>query len=123
MENKCIFCNTDIEIISSTVLSFAIYDKFPVSSGHVLIIPKNHVSDYFQLSNKEKADLWLLVEEIKIILDNKFNPDGYNIGFNLGQSAGQTISHVHIHVIPRYIGDVDDPTGGVRNVIPGKGKY
>lgn len=89
----------------------------------MLIIPKRHVADYFELNEAEKNDIWQLVEQAKIFLEENFKPDGFNIGFNSGTAAGQTVFHVHIHIIPRFTGDVEDPTGGVRNVIPGKGKY
>jgi diadenosine tetraphosphate (Ap4A) HIT family hydrolase len=119
----CPFCNIDREIIMSSDLCFAVYDKFPVSAGHVLVIPKRHVRDYFELDIKELASLWEMVTQVKTIIDSKYKPQGYNIGFNVGESAGQTVNHVHIHVIPRYRGDMEDPAGGVRHVIPGKVKY
>jgi len=119
----CPFCNIDREIILSSDLCLAVYDKYPVNKGHVLIISKRHVEDYFDLDEKEIESIWKMVIEVKNILDIKYNPQGYNIGFNVGKEAGQTIDHVHIHVIPRYTGDMDDPTGGVRHVIPEKGKY
>ena len=89
----------------------------------MLVIPRRHAASYFQLSGEEKADIWNLVERVQKYLEDKFRPDGFNIGFNENVAAGQTIFHLHIHVIPRYEGDVDDPTGGIRNVIPGKGRY
>ncbi len=88
-----------------------------------MVIPKEHVSSYFQLSEEVKKDLWNTVQRAREHLEETFHPDGFNIGLNEGAAAGQTIFHVHIHVIPRYQGDVEDPTGGVRNVIPGKGNY
>ena len=121
--SECPFCQPDREIILSSELSICFYDKFPVSKGHMLVIPKRHVPDYFKLNELEKSDIWQLVEQAKIFLQENFKPDGFNIGFNSGTAAGQTVFHVHIHIIPRYAGDVEDPTGGVRNVIPGKGKY
>lgn len=119
----CPFCNPDRQIILNTDLVFAVYDKYPVSKGHILVIPKRHVEDYFDLDENEKASIWEMVTQVKTILDSKYKPQGYNIGFNVGEAAGQTIGHAHIHVIPRYKGDMEDPTGGVRHVIPGKGKY
>lgn len=120
----CIFCNIQHkEIIIESKLSHAIYDKFPVNKGHVLIIPKKHISSYFDLEVEEKNDLWDLVEKTKEILDDKFNPDGYNVGINIGKEAGQTIFHCHIHLIPRYLNDIKHPEGGVRAVIPSKQKY
>lgn len=101
----------------------ALFDKYPVSKGHALIISKQHVADYFELPDRLKTACWLMVDRVKLLLAQRFHPDGYNIGLNVGPAAGQTIPHLHIHLIPRYSGDVDDPTGGVRNVIPGKGNY
>jgi diadenosine tetraphosphate (Ap4A) HIT family hydrolase len=120
---KCPFCNIDREVIISSDHCFSIYDNYPVNKGHVLVIPNRHVSDYFNLEPDEIDSLWKQVKEVKNFLDGKYKPDGYNIGVNVGRSAGQTIDHVHIHVIPRYTGDMEDPTGGVRHVIPGKGEY
>lgn len=119
----CPFCNIDREIILDSDLCYAVYDKFPVNLGHILVIPKRHVKDYFELDKNEVDSLWEMVSRVKALIDLNHNPQGYNVGFNVGESAGQTIEHVHIHVIPRYKGDMEDPTGGVRHVIPGKGKY
>ena len=119
----CPFCTPDRDPVFTTDLCYAIFDRYPVSEGHMLVIPRRHAASYFQLSGEEKADIWNLVERVQKYLEDKFRPDGFNIGFNENVAAGQTIFHVHIHVIPRYEGDVDDPTGGIRNVIPGKGRY
>jgi diadenosine tetraphosphate (Ap4A) HIT family hydrolase len=97
---------------------FAMYDDFPVSLGHTLIVPRAHVSSLFDLQSMELVDCYALLAIAKRLLDEKHNPDGYNIGINEGPLAGQTIPHLHIHLIPRYRGDVDDPIGGVRNVVP-----
>ncbi len=125
IKSQCPFCKLDSEreIVLESENVHAIFDKFPVSKGHSLIIPKKHVSDYFQLNRSEQSECWLMVNNIKQILDNKFNPDGYNIGINIMESAGQTVPHVHIHVIPRYKGDVKEPRGGVRGVIPAQQNY
>ena len=120
---NCIFCSPKSEVITESALAYAIYDKFPVSKGHSLIIPKRHISSYFDLTFNEQIACQLLLKEMKIILDKSYNADGYNIGVNIGQTSGQTINHVHIHIIPRYQGDVKDPIGGVRNVIFEKGNY
>lgn len=121
---NCVFCSVSKDaIIVESKLSFAIFDRFPVTNGHVLVIPKRHVSSYFDLYRNEREDLFDLIEQVKIILDEKFAPDGYNIGINVGESAGQTIMHVHIHLIPRFWGDIDNPRGGVRGVIPEKRIY
>ena len=114
---------SDKEKIIENENAFAIYDAFPVSKGHVLVIPKRVVSEIFDLNEDEYISCFNLIKDVKKILDKNHKPDGFNIGINNGEKAGQTIFHAHIHVIPRYIGDVENPRGGVRNVIPGKGDY
>ena len=122
--STCPFCQMDPErIIWSSDLVYAIRDGYPVSRGHTLIIPHEHVETYFDASSETKAALWQAIEELKVELDARFSPDGYNIGINAGATAGQTIMHLHVHLIPRYAGDIDDPRGGVRGVIPEKQKY
>ena len=122
--DQCIFCNLSSErIIAENELCLAIRDGFPVSEGHTLIIPKRHVADYFDLTSNEISAMQTMMKEIKCQLDNELHPDGYNIGINVNAAAGQTVFHVHMHLIPRYIGDVENPKGGVRGVIPGKQKY
>ena len=122
---NCPFCRaeSDRTIIASSALSLAFYDGFPVSPGHVLIIPKRHVSSFFGLSREEQIDLLDLVNKVKLFIEDTYHPDGYNIGINVGEAAGQSIFHVHIHVIPRYQGDVPNPRGGIRGVIPSKKNY
>lgn len=123
-QKQCIFCNLASErIIAENELCLAIRDGFPVSEGHTLIIPKRHVADYFYLTSDEIAAMQTMMKESKCQLDNTLHPDGYNIGVNVNAAAGQTVFHVHMHLIPRYIGDVENPKGGVRGVIPGKQKY
>ena len=123
-QKQCIFCNLASErIIAENELCLAIRDGFPVSEGHTLIIPKRHVADYFDLTSDEIAAMQTMMKENKCQLDNTLHPDGYNVGVNVNAAAGQTVFHVHMHLIPRYIGDVDNPKGGVRGVIPGKQKY
>jgi diadenosine tetraphosphate (Ap4A) HIT family hydrolase len=102
---------------------FMIYDGYPVSPGHLLIISNQEKQDYFSLSNEEKNELSLLIDIAKEIIEEKQNPDGYNIGMNCGEAAGQTVMHFHCHVIPRYSGDMDNPRGGIRHCIDGKGYY
>lgn len=123
--DKCPFCSSNIErnLIIDGETEFAIYDKFPVNEGHALIIPKRHVSNYFELTIEEQKTCFQLVNKVKEIITRKFNPDGFNIGINVGEFAGQTVNHVHIHLIPRYKGDVENPRGGVRGVIPSKQSY
>ncbi|NDP21180.1 MAG: HIT domain-containing protein [Paludibacter sp.] len=111
------------ELIVETATVFSFYDKFPVSKGHSLIVPKKLVSNYFDLSLKEQTACWIVANKVKSILQKKFNPDGFNIGINVNAEAGQTIWHSHIHIIPRYKGDVENPRGGIRGVIPNKKEY
>ena len=125
MDNPCPFCRVEDEreIISSSAFSLAFYDGFPVSPGHALIIPKRHVASFFDLTQEEQLDLLKLADEVKRIVDDKYHPDGYNVGINVGEAAGQSVFHVHMHLIPRYLGDVSNPRGGVRGVIPTKQNY
>ncbi|MCF8340443.1 MAG: HIT family protein [Chitinophagaceae bacterium] len=122
---SCPFCNIDSDRVTllENETVYALLDKFPVSPGHTLIIPKRHCADYFDLTFKEQSDCWLMVNETKALLTAQYHPDGYNVGINIGASAGQTIFHLHIHLIPRYTGDVEEPRGGVRGVIPLKKNY
>jgi diadenosine tetraphosphate (Ap4A) HIT family hydrolase len=111
------------ELLVETATVFSFYDKFPVSVGHSLIVPKRLVSNYFDLTLKEQTACWIVANKVKTILQEKYNPDGFNIGININEDAGQTISHSHIHIIPRYKGDVENPRGGIRGVIPSKKEY
>ena len=122
---NCPFCNPEPEreLILESATAYAIYDKFPVNKGHALIIPKRHCADYFSLTFKEQSACWFILNKTKLIISEKYNPDGFNVGINVNEPAGQTIPHVHIHLIPRYKGDVKIPEGGVRGVIPEKQKY
>ncbi len=120
---SCPFCNEGLEIVCENGFAFAIYDKYPVNQGHILIIPKRHVSDFFETTPEEREAISALLQECKSIIDKSYSPDGYNIGVNVGKTAGQTIFHVHVHLIPRYEGDMTDPRGGVRGVIPEKRIY
>ncbi len=113
----------EIELISELATVYSIYDKYPVSKGHALVIPKRKTRTFFEMNKKEQTAVWLMVERVKNILSKKYNPDGFNIGFNINEAAGQTVFHTHIHIIPRYKGDVKNPRGGVRNVIPEMGDY
>ena len=123
--SECLFCNIPRErIISENNLSFAIRDNFPVTHLHSLIIPKRHVSEYFSLTEEEISSCNSLLNEIKdSITKEDDSVEGFNIGVNSGEVAGQTIFHCHIHLIPRREGDVENPTGGVRGVIPEKQQY
>ena len=108
---------------ASNDLAFAIRDRYPVSPGHTLVITKREVPTWFEATLEEQRAVMALVDEVKQALDREFTPAGYNVGFNAGEAAGQTVMHLHVHVIPRFAGDMDDPRGGVRHVIPGKGNY
>lgn len=122
---NCPFCNPDSEreLIVESATAYAIYDKFPVNDGHALIIPKRHIENYFDLTFKEQAACMFMLNKVKEIILDRFKPDGFNVGINVGEKAGQSVNHVHIHLIPRYNGDVEEPRGGVRGVIPNKQKY
>ncbi len=120
---SCPFCNLERKEIIESKLSFAIYDGFPVNEGHALIIPKRHTANYFDLSLEEQTDCIELLNRVELIVKEKYNPDGFNVGININEAAGQTVPHVHIHLIPRYNGDVEEPRGGVRGVIPSRRNY
>jgi diadenosine tetraphosphate (Ap4A) HIT family hydrolase len=123
---KCIFCEI-YEIKSRIILqnsyAYAISDQFPVSQGHTLIILKRHVPSIFEASSEEITSIFDLAMQIQKLITKQHNPDGYNVGFNDLKAAGQSIPHCHMHIIPRYQGDVENPRGGIRAVIPGKQNY
>lgn len=121
---SCPFCAIPAKrIIDRNESGFVIRDGFPVSPGHTLIIPHRHIGSFFELSRQERDDLFELLDQAKLMLDREFKPNAYNIGINDGPAAGQTVPHLHIHLIPRFDGDMSDPRGGVRYVIPTKAKY
>ena len=121
---ECPFCNiSEDRIIASNKFCLAFFDGFPVSEGHALVIPRRHVASFFDLTPEERSSMFALADRVKADIDSRFHPDGYNIGINVGLAAGQSVFHVHLHLIPRYQGDVENPKGGVRGVIPGKQNY
>ena len=120
--NNCIFCNPT-DIVINGEYAYSRLDGFPVSEGHCLIIPKRHVRSINELSDVELKDLYTVLHQSKTLLIETYLPDGFNIGINEGEAAGQTVPHLHIHLIPRYEGDVVCPRGGVRGVIPSKKEY
>lgn len=121
---SCPFCHIENhEIIAESDYFFAKLDGYPVSEGHTLLISKRHVSTYFDLTVDEQIDMVKLLNIVKKKSDNDFETNDYNIGINCGELAGQTIDHIHVHLIPRRQGDVEDPRGGVRWVIADKAKY
>jgi len=109
--------------IASNELAFAIRDKFPVSDGHTLVIPNREIATWWDATPQERDALFELVDVVRSQLLESHEPEGFNVGFNAGEVAGQTVDHLHIHVIPRYRGDMADPRGGVRHVIPERGNY
>lgn len=122
---NCLFCTIpQTRIVRSNELAFAILDGFPVTQGHALVIPKRHVTDYFGLTRDELMACDDLLRELRqdVMADDP-TVEGFNIGMNAGAVAGQTVFHCHIHLIPRRAGDVENPRGGVRHLIPGKGHY
>lgn len=122
--NECIFCCLEeSRIVIKNKLGLAIYDNYPVSKGHLLIIPKRHISSLSEAKTQEVIAFFSLIDEAKKVLVEKYKPTGFNIGINEGVSAGQTVMHLHIHIIPRYQGDQEDPRGGVRWIFPEKAKY
>ena len=124
--NECLFCDKDFYgygVINKNDSCYAVYDLYPVSEGHCLIIPFRHVENFWQLTDKEILDMHSLAASMKSILDKTYRPTGYNVGWNCGKSAGQTVMHCHMHIIPRYDGDIDNPEGGIRGCIPEKRIY
>lgn len=121
--NPCLFCTDPRGGSLQNELAYSARDSYGVSPGHTLVIPRRHVAAFFDLTPAEVAACMELINEEQKQLDKEFKPDGYNIGVNIGQAAGQSIFHVHIHIIPRYSGDVENPQGGVRHVIPKKAHY
>jgi len=123
LNNPCLF-GTDPQGLSlDNEFAYSARDTYAVSPGHTVVIPKRHVASFFELTPEEVTACMDLIGEEKKLIDEKSKPDGYNIGVNVGSAAGQSIHHVHIHIIPRYKGDVENPQGGVRHVIPKKGHY
>ena len=121
---QCPFCQLPSErIIAQNQHACAIRDAYPVSPGHTLIIPRRHIASFFDTTQEEKNALLALLDEAKRIVEYEQKPDSYNIGINDGAAAGQTVPHLHIHLIPRYTGDAEDPRGGVRWVVPEKARY
>jgi len=124
---ECRYCERDYQRSDRSVLEnelfFANYDNHPVSRGHMKIIPKRHIDSLASLTGLECIALLEMIQRAKALIDHEYHPDGYNIGDNEGEAAGQTVFHLHIHVIPRYYGDVKNPVGGIRNIIPGRGDY
>ncbi len=124
----CIFCQMaagkrDVSMVGKFKHCYIIKDQYPVSPGHLLIIPLEHTENWFTAREEIHLDIIKALNFAKELLDKEYAPQGYNIGANCGEVAGQTVMHLHVHLIPRYQGDMEDPKGGVRGVIPSKQKY
>ena len=119
----CIFCTAALTIIAENEFAIAVADGFPVSPGHTLIIPKRHIASLFEATEEERTALFDLLYAMRSRLQAELKPNGFNIGINDGAAAGQTVMHLHIHLIPRYAGDVPDPRGGVRWIFPDRAAY
>ncbi|HJJ36870.1 MAG TPA: HIT family protein [Methanocorpusculum sp.] len=119
---SCPFCSCD-RILFENAFAYVREDAYPVSPGHLLIISKRHVSDWFSLSAEEQRAMIELLDRAKTYLDSRYHPDGYNAGVNCGEAAGQTVFHVHLHLIPRYAGDCPEPRGGIRGAIRSRQSY
>lgn len=123
-KSDCAFCSLPTSsVLDENASAFSFLDSFPISPGHTLVVPKRHVGSLFDLSVEEIADVWQLVRVVRDRLRLQQSPDGFNIGLNDGVAAGQTILHAHVHVVPRYSGDITDPRGGIRWLMPDKAKY
>lgn len=123
---NCCFCDDFIpnkKPIYENELAAAYFDEFPVNKGHILIITKRHTETFFSTTNEEREKMLELLDKCKNYIDEKYHPTGYNIGLNCGEDAGQSVMHVHMHLIPRYKGDVENPRGGVRGIIPNRKEY
>lgn len=120
----CLFCSLDSSrVIAENKHSVAIYDGYPVSPGHCLIIPKRHIASLFEATREEQAAMLDLLSEMREVLKKDHHHEGFNVGINDGVTAGQTVMHLHIHLIPRNTGDMPDPRGGVRWIFPDKAAY
>jgi len=120
--NPCPFCTPGDDVLANEH-AMVRYDINPVTPGHLLVLTRRHVADFFGTTPDERAALLALLQRAKVLLQRERSPDGFNIGVNVGDAAGQTIPHVHVHLIPRYRGDTPNPRGGVRGVIPDKQSY
>jgi diadenosine tetraphosphate (Ap4A) HIT family hydrolase len=120
----CPFCSLrQAEVLLEKPLAYVKRDGYPLTDGHALVIPRRHVATFFETTAGERHAMLDLLDDVKALLDAKYRPDGYNIGINDGAAAGQTIMHLHIHIIPRYVGDKSDPRGGIRWIFPEKAAY
>jgi diadenosine tetraphosphate (Ap4A) HIT family hydrolase len=126
--DNCVFCGIKKAINEDRIIYeddnwIAILDNYPVSDGHTILISKQHYETYFNLPPYIQKDMYIIIQKIRCELQERYNPDGWNIGCNCGEAAGQTVMHFHMHIIPRYKGDCENPRGGVRGVVPSKQSY
>jgi len=121
---ECPFCNPpEARVFFCGDQVFGLWDAYPVSPGHALLIPRRHIPTWFEATLEEHVALVSAIDQAKAIIEKSHRPDGYNVGINCGAAAGQTVFHLHVHLIPRYQGDVGDPRGGVRHIIADKANY
>ena len=124
LDLDCPFCNPSLDRIwIGRDLTIATPDMYPAAEGHTLVLPRRHVLSVFELADDEWEELWALLSDVRDELQESLRPDGFTIGVNDGLAAGQTIAHAHVHIIPRHLGDVADPTGGLRGILPHKARY
>ena len=118
--NNCIFCNPHrkINLLTESATAYAMFDGYPITKGHILIVPKRHTSNYFDLPPKEQSACWLMANKVQEILTNLYQPDGFNVGMNINKAAGQAMNHATIHIIPRYKGDSNGTKTGMRSILP-----
>jgi len=123
--SHCEFCEIDLSrVLDEDKHSFVVQDAYPISTGHMLVVPKAHVADWFELSTAEHVSMIHLLQKHRArLMQADSTIDGFNFGANCGESAGQTIMHCHLHLVPRRFGDADDPRGGIRWVLPASAKY
>ena len=121
----CVFCEriTRGDFVALNDLAVAFHDAFPLNEKHCLVVPRRHEPDFLALTQEEQAAIWALVPVVRRHIEANGVPDGYNLGINVGAAAGQTVAHAHLHVIPRHLGDVPDPRGGIRWIVPAKARY
>lgn len=124
MSETCIFCKLrDERVLFECEHTITFLDTYPATPGHTLVIPKRHFATYFEATEVEMLAIGRAIQKAKGILDEEFSPDAYNIGINNGEAAGQSIPHLHVHIMPRYVGDVEDPKGGVRWILNNSANY
>ena len=123
---NCPFCTIpESDRVIETELLIGFFDRYPVNPGHLLLVPRRHIASWFDATKEEQSALMNAIDDAVALIESRLDrrPDGYNVGFNVGEAAGQTVMHLHLHVIPRFHGDIDDPRGGIRGAIPAKRIY